>query len=96
MELEELRKRLLLRSRSAEIPPLAHPAEITEIPVIRPPVQIANAAVDEVKTETRQPMNETITSNGNGAAAAVAAAANAEPISLLARTVDQLFEPTQA
>ena len=30
MELEELRQRLLLRSKSADIPPIAHPVQIGE------------------------------------------------------------------
>ena len=31
MELEELRQRLLLRSKSSDIPPIAHPVQVPEI-----------------------------------------------------------------
>jgi len=44
MELEELRQRLLLRSKSSDIPPIAHPVQVAEIPL--------STAASKVKWET--------------------------------------------
>jgi len=47
MELEELRQRLLLRSKSTEIPPIAHPVQVPELPL--------SQAASKVKWETSLP-----------------------------------------
>jgi hypothetical protein len=114
MELEELRQRLLLRSKSSDIPPIAHPVQVPEI-------QLSQAA-GKVKWETSLAPEVTARIGTNGAksegpglkpdkelasarpmAAAesketpvAAPAAPAEPISMLASTVDQLSAPTEA
>jgi hypothetical protein len=44
MELEELRQRLLLRSKSSDIPPIAHPVQVPELPL--------SQAASKVKWET--------------------------------------------
>jgi hypothetical protein len=48
MELEELRQRLLLRSKSAEIPPIAHPVQIADL-------ALGSAAGKQIKWETTFP-----------------------------------------
>ena len=112
MELEELRQRLLLRSKSSDIPPIAHPVQVPELPL--------SQAASKVKWETSLAPEVTARIGTNGAktdgpgvksdkelasarpmvAAAeskeVPVAAPAEPISMLASTVDQLSEPTEA
>ena len=122
MELEELRQRLLLRSKSADIPPIAHPVQI-------PDLALSKAGASKVKWEnTLAP--EVTARIGNNAARAethdhrsengnvnrdkvhtneaavnsassenkptAAAPTQAEPISILANTVDQLSAPTEA
>lgn len=133
MELEELRQRLLLRSKSADIPPIAHPVQIPEISLSQaaskvkwettlPPevtarvgnngakehsgakpengnasrVENAPAAVRSADKEptSQRPMN--IASSENKSTLAAPVTAQAEPISILANTVDQLSEPTEA
>ena len=44
MELEELRQRLLLRSKSADIPPIAHPVQVSDVAL--------SAAASKLKWET--------------------------------------------
>jgi hypothetical protein len=48
MELEELRQRLLLRSKSTEIPPIAHPVQIADL-------ALGTAAGKQIKWETTFP-----------------------------------------
>jgi hypothetical protein len=48
MELEELRQRLLLRSKSTEIPPIAHPVQIADL-------ALSTAAGKQIKWETTFP-----------------------------------------
>jgi len=48
MELEELRQRLLLRSKSAEIPPIAHPVQIADL-------ALGATAGKQIKWETTFP-----------------------------------------
>lgn len=122
MELEELRQRLLLRSKSADIPPIAHPVQIPEIAL--------SQAASKVKWESTLSPEVTARMSHNGAKAdhsgvkpengsggrvdnapaagqtpdkeptkspvAAPDAAQAAPISILANTVDQLSEPTEA
>ncbi len=120
MELEELRQRLLLRSKSNEIPPIAHPVQIPEISLsqaaskvkwettLSPEVtaRVGNSA----KAETSKPENgaaaagldaekETSGQKANGVAASEnkeTATPPAEPLSMLASTVQHLSEPTEA
>lgn len=130
MELEELRQRLLLRSKSADIPPIAHPVQISEGALSQAasklkwettlsPELAARLGNNGAKADTASARSE----NGNArrvenAPAAVRSAdqeptsqrpagiasgestspvaANAEPISILANTVGQLSEPTEA
>jgi hypothetical protein len=131
MELEELRQRLLLRSKSTDIPPIAHPVQIPEIALsqaaskvkwetaLSPEVtarmgnngakensgakpengnasrgQDAPAAVRSADKEptSQRPMNIAASENKSPAAPG----AQAEPISILASTVNQLSEPTEA
>jgi len=124
VELEELRQRLLLRSKSNEIPPIAHPVQIPEISL--------SQAASKVKWETT--LSPEVTARmGNGAKAETAKAENggaaagrdaekdasgqkannlasrenkenasapampqAEPLSMLASSVQHLSEPTEA
>jgi hypothetical protein len=83
MELEELRKRLLVRSGAPEIP------------LIRPARQFTEAAAGEEGTENEQSVKDTVDNTSNGAAAAVSAAGVKSPPSLAA-IVGELFEPTDA
>ena len=80
MELEELRKRLLVRSGA--------PA----IPLVRPARQFTKAAAGEEGTEKDQLVRDT---TRNGAAAAVSAD-GVKPLPSLAAIVGELFEPTDA
>ncbi len=89
MELEELRNRLLLRSKSAEKAPETQPVpepimSIPEVPVIQPPEQPASAEAKPSVASVTAPATK-LSLNGNS-----------ESISLLAKAVDQLFEPAQA
>ncbi len=88
MELEELRNRLLLRSKSAEkspeIQPMPEPISIPEVPVIQPPDNSAGAEAKPSIAAVAAPATK-LSLNGNS-----------ESIPLLAKAVDQLFEPTQA
>jgi hypothetical protein len=114
MELEELRQRLLLRSKSTDIPPIAHPVHVPDLPL--------SQAASKVKWETSLPPEVTARVGNNSArpeaqsakpapaaerqvnapsadsnrAEAGPAPATAEPISILATTVGQLSEPTEA
>lgn len=83
MELEELRNRLLLRSKSAEIPPVAEPISIPEIPAVHNPPERGNAVDGPAGAATAPPKLPL-------------ANADSDSISLLAKAVDQLFQPTQA
>lgn len=88
MELEELRNRLLLRSKSAEkapeIQPVPEPISIPEVPVIQPSEKSAGADVKLNGAAMTAPATK-LSLNGNS-----------ESISLLAKAVDQMFEPTEA
>jgi hypothetical protein len=128
MELDELRQRLLLRSKSAEIPPVANPVQpggagYSASVEAKPPTAVsANPATNghkqeapggngngngnraevspapikivEKETQSERPMNN-VPVKGKSPALSVASA-QAEPIAILASTVDQLFEPTEA
>jgi hypothetical protein len=59
MELEELRQRLLLRSKSSDIPPIAHPVQVPDLPL--------SQAASKVKWETSLPP-EVTARVGNGGA----------------------------
>ena len=115
MELEELRQRLLLRSKSTDIPPIAHPVQI-------PDLALSKAGASKVKWETTlapevtarigNPARAETSENGNGKSdkapaseapmngasseSKTTAPAEAEPMSILASTVDQLSAPTEA
>ena len=132
MDLEELRQRLLLRSKSTDIPPIAHPVQIPEIALSQAASKVkwetalspevtarmgnngakensgakpengnasrgedAPAAVRSADKEptSQRPMNIAASENKSPAAPG---AAQAEPISILANTVNQLSEPTEA
>ena len=119
MELEELRQRLLLRSKSADIPPVARPVQISEVALSQAagklkwetslsPVEIA-ARLGITSTKAEPANAKAGNDNGNRAENAPAAsdvvltenensevAAHAEPISILANTVDQFSAPTDA
>ncbi len=132
MELEELRQRLLLRSKSTDIPPIAHPVQISEVALSAAasklkwetslsPVEIAaRLGINGAKTDPPRAKAENATEDTIVAApgveqepivqkpeAAVAACEDAphgaepvttpaEPISILADTVQQLSAPTEA
>jgi hypothetical protein len=119
VELEELRQRLLLRSKSNEIPPIAHPVQIPEISLSQAASKVkwATTLSPEVtarvgngaKAETSKPQNgaaagldaekETSDQKANGVAASEnkePATPPAEPLSMLASTVQHLSEPTEA
>jgi len=103
MELDELRKRLLLRSRSAEILPLAHPVGIPESALsaeARPSqVHLVEPAVtpqSPPETIAEKSDSENPVAEAPGARTMKASANAEEPISILANTVDHLFEPTEA
>ena len=136
MELEELRQRLLLRSKSADIPPVAHPVQIPDValsqaaskvkwePTLSPEVtarmsnpaktetsaakhENGNASRVENARDDKQPASELPKNAAKDAALSVASseskspptepvAASAMPMSMLANTVSQLSEPTEA
>ena len=130
MELEELRQRLLLRSKSSEIPPIAHPVQISDVALsqaasklkwettLSPAELSARLGINGGKAETvavksenenakraenttdALPSADAASPNhpeANGASpVAASTAAPAEPISMLANTVDKLSEPTEA
>jgi hypothetical protein len=117
MELEELRQRLLLRSKSSDIPPIAHPVQIPDIALskagaskvkwestLAPEVtaRIGNPARAETPenanpNHAKAPTSEAQANSASNESKPVAAApAQAEPISILANTVDQLSAPTEA
>lgn len=83
MELEELRKRLLVRSGAPEIP------------LVRPARQFTKAAAGEEGTQKEQLVKDTVDNTRNGAAAAVSAD-KVKPLPSLAAIVGELFEPTDA
>lgn len=88
MELEELRNRLLLRSKSAEksveMPSVPEPISIPEVPVTQPAEKPGVAEPSLSAAPVTAPATN-LSLNGNS-----------ESISLLAKAVDQLFEPSQA
>jgi len=107
VELEELRQRLLLRSKSSDIPPVAHPVQVPEVAL--------SQAASKVKWETGLSPEvaarvgarpEAVRSDSDDAAQAIDAADNSkngaakaapvEPISMLATTVENLSQPTEA
>lgn len=100
MELEELRQRLFLRSKSADIPPVANPVQISEVAL--------NQAATKLKWDTTLSPAEIAARLGISAAkvenssagttngAAVPVAPQAQPASILAGKVEQLSEPTEA
>ena len=120
MELEELRQRLLLRSKSTDIPPIAHPVQVPEIALsqaaskvkwettLSPEVtaRVGNGLKAEtLKSDTAEANIERETSGqkatGSAASenqekAAASVATTAEPISMLASSVQHLSEPTEA
>jgi hypothetical protein len=59
MELEELRQRLLLRSKSSDIPPIAHPVQVPDLPL--------SQAASKVKWETSLPPEVTARVGNSGA-----------------------------
>ena len=112
MELEELRQRLLLRSKS-DIPPIAHPVQVPEVQLgqVASKVKWENGLAPEVtakigtngKNDSTSLKLEKETAPANSAGLAISetreaatVAAPAEPISMLASTVNQLSEPTEA
>jgi hypothetical protein len=123
VELEELRQRLLLRSKSADIPPIAHPVQIGEAalnqaagklqwdPGLSPAEIAARLGIKASKAEPSSAGSQ----NGNTGNALNAPSDGAQvakneaapqgiepvapapqPMSMLATTVDQLSEPTEA
>ena len=114
MELEELRQRLLLRSKPADIAALAHPAQISEVALSQAasklqwetslsPVEIAaRLGISAAKAESAT--GKTSNDNGNGVRVENAAVSNppapvaptAEPMSMLADSVEQISEPAKA
>ncbi len=128
MELEELRQRLLLRSKSGAIPSLTNPVQISDVALSQAagklkwettlsPVEIADRlGISGPKNETRnekagnasrvekapaeaqsadkEPAVEASAELTSAATETVAA--QAEPISILTGTVDQLSEPAEA
>ncbi len=112
MELEELRQRLLLRSKPADIAALAHPGQISEVALSQAasklkwetslsPVEIAaRLGISAAKAESANGK----TSNGDGVRVENAAVSNppspivppAEPMSLLADSVGRISEPAKA
>jgi len=119
VELEELRQRLLLRSKSNEIPPIAHPVQIPEISLsqaaskvkwettLSPEVSArvgSGAKAETAKAENgtapgRDAEKEASGQNANSVAASEnkePATPQAEPLSMLAGTIQHLSEPTEA
>lgn len=127
MELEELRQRLLLRSKSSDIPPVAHPVQIPEIALsqaaskikwettLSPEVtaRVGNSAKAEASAAKPENANASrventpaptrsddkqndATSSESKSPASESLGSPAEPISMLANTVHQLSEPTEA
>ena len=116
MELEELRQRLLLRSKSSDIPPIAHPVQVPEVQLSQAASKVkwenglapevaarigANGPKAEIPTAksdkepaAAHPTN--IVSADSKDAATAPVTTQAEPISILTSTVDQLSEPTEA
>lgn len=121
MELEELRQRLLLRSKSTDIPPIAHPVQVPEIALsqaaskvkwettLSPEVtaRVGNspkaenskaeaAAGQNLERETSSQKATGSASSENQEKATASIATTAEPISMLASSVQHLSEPTEA
>jgi hypothetical protein len=118
VELEELRQRLLLRSKTTAIPPVSNPVQISETALSQAasklkwdagvsPVDLAarmannggkpetsGAAVENGSTG-KEPARETAVNIAPSKSPVTEPAAQAEPISMLANTVDQLSEPTE-
>jgi len=118
VELEELRQRLLLRSKTTTIPPVTNPVQISETALSQAasklkwdagvsPVDLAarmannggkpetsGAAVENGSTG-KEPARETAVNIAPSKSPVTEPAAQAEPISMLANTVDQLSEPTE-
>ena len=132
MELEELRQRLLLRSKSAVLPTLTNPVQISDVALSQAasklkwettlsPVEIADRlGISGAKTEAhndksarasrvekapaeasgadREPAREASAdlASSKSSGAVTEPLAQAEPISILTGTVDQLSEPAEA
>lgn len=116
MELEELRQRLLLRSKSTDIPPIAHPVQVPEVQLsqaagkvkwetsLAPEVAArigangpkAEASGIKSEKEAVSPRPASVDSVESKDSATAPVTTQAEPISMLASTVDQLSEPTEA
>jgi hypothetical protein len=113
VELEELRQRLLLRSKS-DIPPVAHPVQISEVALSEAasklkwetglsPADLAarmanHGARNESSSaavESRDADKEPVKIVEKPESKSPAAQPQAESISMLATTVDQLSEPTE-
>jgi ABC-type transporter Mla subunit MlaD len=111
VELEELRQRLLLRSKSSDIPPVAHPVQVPEVALSQAASKVKwetslspeVAARIGAKPEALKHDNadaarakETSAENPMNVAALENKPAPVEPISMLATTVENLSQPTEA
>lgn len=117
MELEELRQRLLLRSKSSDIPPIAHPVQVPDIALSQAASKVkwettlspevaarvgTGAKAENSRAESAAGQNlekETSSQKAtieNHEKAAAPMATGAEPISMLANSVQHLSEPTEA
>ncbi|HLI80912.1 MAG TPA: hypothetical protein VKV03_13080 [Candidatus Binataceae bacterium] len=117
VELEELRQRLLLRSKSSDIPPIAHPVQVPDIALSQAASKVkwettlspevaarvgTGAKAENSRAESAAGQNlekETSSQKAtieNHEKAAAPMATGAEPISMLANSVQHLSEPTEA
>jgi len=105
VELEELRQRLLLRSKSSDIPPVAHPVQVPEVALSQAASKVKwetslspeVAARVGVKPETVAPeLAQDIESPVENPRSVMPKVGSVEPISMLASTVENLSQPTEA